>query len=75
MPFHAVSAANWIGVYAQRYMHDYGLTREQLAQIPLNQRRHVTNRTTALGRVAGGVDLDQHPGSRRPLCNLVDQRR
>ena len=40
VPFHAVSAANWIGVYAQRYMHDYGLTREQLAQIPLNQRRH-----------------------------------
>jgi acetyl-CoA acetyltransferase len=40
VPFHAVSAANWIGVYAQRYMHDYGLTREQLGQIPLNQRRH-----------------------------------
>jgi acetyl-CoA acetyltransferase len=40
VPFHAVSAANWIGVYAQRYMHDFGLTREQLGQIPLNQRRH-----------------------------------
>lgn len=40
VPFHAVSAANWIGVYAQRYMHDYGLTRAQLGQIPLNQRRH-----------------------------------
>ncbi len=40
VPFHAVSAANWVGVYAQRYMHDYGLTRTQLGQIPLNQRRH-----------------------------------
>jgi acetyl-CoA acetyltransferase len=40
VPFQAVSAANWIGIYAQRYMHEFGLTREQLAQIPLNQRRH-----------------------------------
>jgi acetyl-CoA acetyltransferase len=40
VPFHAVSAANWVGTYAQRYMHDYGLTRSQLGQIPLNQRRH-----------------------------------
>jgi acetyl-CoA acetyltransferase len=40
VPFHAVSAANWVGIYAQRYMHDYGLTRTQLGQIPLNQRRH-----------------------------------
>jgi acetyl-CoA acetyltransferase len=40
VPFHAVSASNWVGVYAQRYMHDFGLTREQLGQIPLNQRRH-----------------------------------
>jgi acetyl-CoA acetyltransferase len=40
VPFHAVSAANWVGVYAQRYMHEFGLTRSQLGQIPLNQRRH-----------------------------------
>jgi acetyl-CoA acetyltransferase len=40
VPFHAVSAANWIGTYAQRYMHTYGLTRRQLGEIPLNQRRH-----------------------------------
>jgi len=40
VPFHAVSAANWVGVYAQRYMHEFGLTRHQLGQIPLNQRRH-----------------------------------
>ena len=40
VPFQAVSASNWVGTYAQRYMHQFGLTREQLGQIPLNQRRH-----------------------------------
>ena len=50
VPFHAVSAANWVGVYAQRYMHDYGLTREQLGQIPLNQRRHAARYDQAIFR-------------------------
>jgi len=40
VPFQAVSAANWIGTYAAEYMHRYGLKREQLGQIALNQRRH-----------------------------------
>jgi acetyl-CoA acetyltransferase len=50
VPFQAVSAANWIGVYAQRYMHEYGLTREQLGQIPLNQRRHAQRYEGAIFR-------------------------
>jgi acetyl-CoA acetyltransferase len=39
-PFNAFSAANWIGMFAQRYMHEFGLTREQLGQIALTCRRH-----------------------------------
>jgi acetyl-CoA acetyltransferase len=50
VPFRAMSAANWIGVYAQRYMHDHGLTREQLGQIPLNQRRHAARYDQAIFR-------------------------
>ncbi len=50
VPFQAVSAANWIGAYAQRYMHDFGLTREQLAEIPLNQRRHAARYDEAIFR-------------------------
>ena len=38
LPFGAPSAANWIAMYAQRHMHEYGTTREQLGQIPLNCR-------------------------------------
>jgi acetyl-CoA acetyltransferase len=36
----APSAAIWIAMFAQRHMHEYGTTREQLGQIPLACRRH-----------------------------------
>ncbi len=38
--FSAPSAATWIGMFAQRHMHLYGTTREQLAWIALNARRN-----------------------------------
>lgn len=38
VPFRASSAANWIGMAANRYLHEFGATREQLAQIPLTCR-------------------------------------
>ena len=40
LPFGAVSAANWIALVAQRRVHEFGLTREQLGQIALNGRRN-----------------------------------
>ncbi|MGH9206218.1 MAG: thiolase family protein, partial [Acidimicrobiales bacterium] len=40
LPFGAPSAANWISMYAQRHFHEYGTTREQLAQIALNGRKN-----------------------------------
>lgn len=39
-PFGAHSAANWIGLVAQRYAHEFGMTREQLAWVALNGRRN-----------------------------------
>ena len=30
LPFGAPSAANWIGMMAQRHFHEFGTTREQL---------------------------------------------
>ena len=39
-PFGALSAANWLAMPLRRYMEDFGLTREQLAAIPLNARRN-----------------------------------
>src|SRR5206468_13009836 len=40
LPFGAASAANWIGMCAQRHFHEYGTTRQQLAQIALNARKN-----------------------------------
>src|SRR4029077_615801 len=37
-PFGAMSAANWIGMNANQYMHRYGATRETLGWIALNDR-------------------------------------
>jgi acetyl-CoA acetyltransferase len=40
LPFSAPSAAVWIAMFAQRHFHEYGTTREQLAQIALNARKN-----------------------------------
>jgi acetyl-CoA acetyltransferase len=47
-PFGAASPANWIAMYAQRYMHEHGMTREQLAQIALNARRNAARNPKAI---------------------------
>jgi acetyl-CoA acetyltransferase len=56
VPFHAVSAANWVGMYAQRYMHEYGLRREHLGQISLNARRHAALNPNAVFREPLSMD-------------------
>ncbi len=40
VPFRAGSAATWVAMAANRYLHDFGATREQLGAIPLVCRRH-----------------------------------
>jgi acetyl-CoA acetyltransferase len=47
---HAYSAANWIGMHAQRHMHRYGTTREQLGWVALNGRRHAATNPLAAYR-------------------------
>ena len=69
VPFHAVSASNWIAMYAQRYMHDYGLTRAQLGQIPVNARRHAALNPQAIFR--DPLTIDEYMDARMiswPLC-------
>jgi acetyl-CoA acetyltransferase len=68
-PFGAPSAANWIGIYAQRYMHEFGLTREQLAQIALNARRNAARNRR--GIYTDPLTLDDYLSSRMisyPFC-------
>lgn len=50
LPFGAPSAGNHIAMYAQRHFHDFGTTREQMAQIPLVQRANAARNERAIYR-------------------------
>jgi acetyl-CoA acetyltransferase len=50
LPFRAFSAANWLAVYAQRHMYEFGTTEEQMAQIALNGRRNAALNPKAIFR-------------------------
>jgi len=56
LPFSAPSAAVWIAMFAQRHMHQYGITREQLAWIPLNARRNAELNPKAIYRTPMTMD-------------------
>ena len=69
LPFGAASAANWIAMFAQRHFHEYGTTREQLAQIALNGRRNAALNPEAIYR--DPMTLDDYMNARlisTPLC-------
>jgi acetyl-CoA acetyltransferase len=69
LPFRAYSAANWIAMYAQRHFHEYGTTREQLAQIALNARKNAAVNPNAIYR--DPMSLDDYLGARMistPFC-------
>jgi len=69
LPFGAVSPANWIALVTQRRMHEFGLTREQLAQIALNARRNAALNPNAVYR--SELTLEDYLSSRMvssPLC-------
>lgn len=69
LPFGAASAAVWIALFAQRHMHEYGTTREQLAQIALNARRNAGRNPKAVYR--DPMTLDDYLAARMistPFC-------
>jgi len=69
LPFGAVSAVNWIALVAERRMHEFGLTREQLGQIALNGRRNAGRNPKAVYR--DPLSMDDYLSSRMissPLC-------
>ncbi|MCK5789464.1 MAG: dioxygenase [Alcanivorax sp.] len=68
-PFNALSAVNWVAQYAMRHVKQYGLTREQLAQIALTDRANAMLNPRALVREP--LTMDQYLSSRMlsdPLC-------
>jgi acetyl-CoA acetyltransferase len=68
-PFGALSAANWLAMPAQRYMHDFGLTREHLGRIAINARTNAGRNPDAVYREP--MTMDDYLGARmisEPLC-------
>lgn len=68
-PFLAPSGANWVGLIASRYFHEFGAKREQLAQIALTARRNAGLNPSAVYREP--LSLEQYMESRMistPLC-------
>lgn len=49
-PFGAMSAAHWIGMNANQYLHRYGATREMLGVIALNARANAARNPAAIYR-------------------------
>lgn len=69
LPFAAPSAAIWVAMFAQRHFHDYGTTREQLAQVALNARRNAALNPKAVYREP--LTLDDYLAARlisTPFC-------
>jgi acetyl-CoA acetyltransferase len=69
LPYGAPSAANWIGMMAQRHFHEFGTTREQLAQIALTERANAALNPNAIYR--DPMTMDDYLSVRMvstPLC-------
>ncbi|WP_093400388.1 thiolase family protein [Sphingomonas sp. OK281] len=68
-PFGAFSAANWTAQFAMRHMKRYGLTREQLAQVALNDHANAALNPRAL--VKQPLTMDTYMAARMistPFC-------
>lgn len=69
LPFGAASAANWLAMVATRRMHEFGLTREQLGAIPINNRANAGLNPKAIYR--DPMTMDDYLAARMittPLC-------
>jgi acetyl-CoA acetyltransferase len=69
LPFGAFSGPNWMALWARRHMHEFGTTREQIAQISLNARRNAQLNPKAV--LTKDLTLDEYLSSTMisdPLC-------
>jgi acetyl-CoA acetyltransferase len=68
-PFGVTAPAQWYAPYVRRYMHDYGLTRAQLAEISISARTKAALNPKAVYR--DPLTLDEYLASRMisdPIC-------
>src|SRR4029079_5027255 len=56
IPCGAMSAANWLALYARRHMHEFGTTKQHLGIIATTARRHAALNPDAVYRDAMSMD-------------------
>ncbi len=61
-PYDAISATNWLSLYAQRHFHLYGTTREDLGQIAITERAGAVVNPKALFRTP--LTMDEYLSAR-----------
>jgi acetyl-CoA acetyltransferase len=63
LPFGLLTPASWVAMFTQRYMHEYGVTGLDLAQVAVSTRKHAINNPAAFFH---GVPLtiEDHQASR-----------
>jgi acetyl-CoA acetyltransferase len=69
LPVGMLSPVCQVAPYVARYLHDYGVTREQLGWIPVTQRAHAARNPAAVYR--SPLSIDDYLGSRMistPIC-------
>ncbi|HVT41903.1 MAG TPA: thiolase family protein [Acidimicrobiales bacterium] len=69
LPFGAASASNWLAMVAQRRMYEFGLTREQLGAIAINNRANAALNPKAI--YTDPMTMDDYLAARMitsPLC-------
>jgi acetyl-CoA acetyltransferase len=69
IPFGAMSAANWLALYARRHMHEFGTRREHLGAIAINDRCHAALHPSAIYKTP--MTMDDYLAARMisdPFC-------
>ena len=63
LPFGLLTPASWVAMFAQRYMHEYGCTGLDLAQIAVSTRKHAVNNPNAFF-YGKPLTIEEHQSSR-----------
>ena len=62
-PFGLLTPAQWVGMFATRYMHEYGATTEDFGRVAVADRRHAANNPAAFF-YERPITLEEHQESR-----------
>jgi acetyl-CoA acetyltransferase len=63
LPFGLLTPASWVAMFSNRYMHEYGLSSEDLAHVAVSTRKHAVNNPNAFF-YGKELTMEEHQASR-----------